>query len=130
MAGSWCHFPQRLQLNQFQMETNHVAKGFEDQKYSYIVLRKGPRPLADPALPRIIRRPLKREGHVMIDVCASDSTFRRVVVARSHGKDVFKDARRARWGVLWPHPPVGESRAIPTLMVRRLARPSKEDEEE
>lgn len=90
MVGSWCHFAQRVQLTNFQMETHPITKGFEDQKFSYLVLRRGERPgkhldtderaselsQAEHSMywPRIIRRPLKRGGHIINDVCDTDST--------------------------------------------------------
>ena len=61
-----------------------MGKGFEDHKYSYIVIRKGERPEngEDATLesrsfhwPRMIRRPLKRGGHAIIDVCDLDSAL-------------------------------------------------------
>lgn len=84
MVGSWCHFSQRLQITQHQMEVNALSKGFEDQKLSYLIVRRGPRPvmrdgasLVDQSYhwPRLIRRPLKRDGHVILDYCDTDCRF-------------------------------------------------------
>ncbi|KAF2460705.1 mitochondrial small ribosomal subunit Rsm22-domain-containing protein [Lineolata rhizophorae] len=57
-----------------------------------------PNPLA---LPRTIDRPIKRQGHVMIDVCTPAGKLERWTVPRSFGKQAYRDARKARWGDLW-----------------------------
>lgn len=104
MSGGWCHFAQRVQLNQVQTELFNLPKGFEDQKFSYLVLRRGSRPSDLEPLPRIARAPLKRSGHIVEDVCTPKGTLERFVVAKSHGQQEFYDARKSQWGDLWPHP--------------------------
>ena len=111
MSGSWCHFSQRIQLNHFQNELFNLPKGFEDQKFTYLVVRRGNRPNADGngtgvdsfSWPRIARPPLKRNGHVIHDVCSSEGKLKRFVAAKSHGKEEYHDARKSSWGDLWPH---------------------------
>lgn len=134
MLGSWCHFSQRIEATRFQLEMQKIPPGFVDQKFSYLVLRRGPRPvLREEATlqersfhwPRLIRRPIKRAGHIINDYCDVDSTFKRVIVPRSQGKEVFFDARKSKWGDLWPHPPKSASRPIDTLFVKRGSRSAK-----
>lgn len=52
-------------------------------------------------LPRAILPPIKRKGHILLDVCTPSATFERWVVNRRCGKQVYRDARKARWGDLW-----------------------------
>ncbi|RMD42209.1 hypothetical protein DV735_g2909, partial [Chaetothyriales sp. CBS 134920] len=52
-------------------------------------------------LPRIILAPLKRQGHVIMDVCTPLGTLERWTVPRSFSKQAFRDARKAQWGDLW-----------------------------
>ncbi len=128
MVGSWCHFSQRVQLSKFQMETHPMAKGFEDQKYSYLVVRRGVRPgLHEDSVkdedksfhwPRLVRRPLKRGGHIINDVCDVDGTFKRIIVPKSQGKDIYTEARKSKWGDLWPHPPKNPPRIIPSMAIK------------
>lgn len=107
MSGSWCHFTQRIELNQFQNELFNLPKGFEDQKFTYLVVRRGKRPSLDSSesfyWPRIARPPLKRNGHVILDVCSPRGQLERFVSAKSHGKEEYHDARKSYWGDLWPH---------------------------
>lgn len=37
---------------------------------------------------------------------------------KSQGKEVYTEARKAKWGDLWPHPPKNEARVIPTMAVK------------
>ncbi|RMZ75420.1 hypothetical protein DV738_g5493, partial [Chaetothyriales sp. CBS 135597] len=52
-------------------------------------------------LPRVILAPLKRQGHVIMDVCTPLGTLERWTVPRSFSKQAFRDARKAQWGDLW-----------------------------
>lgn len=57
-----------------------------------------PHPLS---LPRNILPPLKRKGHVTLDLCTPSGTIERWTVPRSFSKQAYHDARKARWGDLW-----------------------------
>lgn len=57
-----------------------------------------PHPLS---LPRNILPPLKRKGHVTLDLCTPAGTIERWTVPRSFSKQAYHDARKARWGDLW-----------------------------
>ncbi|CAK7215167.1 37S ribosomal protein S22 [Sporothrix bragantina] len=58
-----------------------------------------PHPLT---LPRTILPPLKRRGHVILDVCTPAGQIERWTVPKSRGKQAYHDARKAQWGDLWP----------------------------
>lgn len=114
MLGSWCHFAHRVELNVLQQELNPPGRGFVDQKFSYLVVRRRPRATIDHSpspleqsfsWPRLIRRPLKRPGHIINDVCSPKGSFERIIVPKSQSKQIYYDARKCKWGDLWPHPP-------------------------
>ncbi|RPA89548.1 hypothetical protein L873DRAFT_1721283 [Choiromyces venosus 120613-1] len=52
-------------------------------------------------LPRIVLAPLKRPGHIIMDVCTPEGMLERWTVPRSLGKVEYRDARKSRWGDLW-----------------------------
>ncbi|MBE3112289.1 MAG: hypothetical protein IMZ46_17575, partial [Acidobacteria bacterium] len=52
-------------------------------------------------LPRNIGRPLKRHGHVLLDVCTPAAKIERWIIPQSHGRQAYRDARKSRWGDLW-----------------------------
>lgn len=57
-----------------------------------------PHPLT---LPITILPPLKRRGHVILDVCTPAGMLERWTVPRSFGRQAYHDARKARWGDSW-----------------------------
>jgi ribosomal protein RSM22 (predicted rRNA methylase) len=106
-------------------------RSHEDIKFSYVAVRRGIPPgasrslfdvpqgkeVADKAfkgygdaegeapdplsLPRNILTPLKRRGHVTLDLCTPAGQIERWVVPKSFSKQAYHDARKAVWGDLW-----------------------------
>ena len=74
---------------------------------------------------RIILPPIKRTGHVNIDLCTPAGTLERWVVPRSFSKQAFRDARKSRWGDLWS---LGAKTATERKL--QLGRPALETKEE
>ncbi|KAI9315465.1 mitochondrial small ribosomal subunit Rsm22-domain-containing protein [Dichotomocladium elegans] len=110
----WCHFSQRVQRPSFLMKTKHSKSNVEDAKYAYVVLRHGSRPAmkeqpdyASEAYtwPRLVQAPIKRHGHVVMDVCTKEGKFYRTCPINLQGKIPYRDARKVAWGDLFPHPP-------------------------
>lgn len=106
----WCHFSQRVQRPAFLMKTKHSKQNAEDSKYSYVVIRRGQRPTSDSTMetqsyewPRIISPPLKKNGHVVLDVCSKEGEIQRMTIPKSQGKIPYRDARKSAWGDLFPH---------------------------
>ena len=47
--------------------------------------------------------PIRRKGHVLMDVCTAEGHYERHVVTKSDGAEHgYKQARKAGWGDLWP----------------------------
>ena len=53
------------------------------------------------SLPRAVLPPMKRTGHVILDLCTPSGTLERWTVPRSFSKQAFRDARKSSWGDLW-----------------------------
>lgn len=53
------------------------------------------------SLPRAVMPPMKRQGHVILDVCTPSGTLERWTVPKSFSKQAYRDARKAAWGDLW-----------------------------
>lgn len=58
-------------------------------------------PFSPFSLPRIILAPLKRKGHVTLDLCTPSGTLERWVVPKSFSRQAYRDARKSRHGDLW-----------------------------
>jgi ribosomal protein RSM22 (predicted rRNA methylase) len=52
-------------------------------------------------LPRMLLTPIKRKGHILIDLCTPMGTYERWLVNRRTGKQAWRDARKSKWGDLW-----------------------------
>lgn len=116
----WCHFAQRVhRLPHHLYCKGSRAKNVEEEKYSYLVVRKmeGPRhkyaseqDCQTPEershfWPRIVMPVIRAGQHCLIDLCAHPHTFERVAVSKSmpHAAG-YKLARKAAWGDLWRFP--------------------------
>ncbi|KAI5788558.1 mitochondrial small ribosomal subunit Rsm22-domain-containing protein [Pyronema domesticum] len=51
--------------------------------------------------PRLVFNPMKRTGHVIMDMCTPQGAIERWTVPKSFGKVAWHDARKSRWGDLW-----------------------------
>ncbi|KAJ2554724.1 37S ribosomal protein S22 [Coemansia sp. RSA 1933] len=127
-TSAWIHFSQRIQRPMCSMLTKKSKSNIEDLRYSYIIMRRGQRPPPIDTLPsssdsetqakskdqlsreahhwaRAILPPIKRKGHVIIDVVTPQGSIERWTFTRSHNKLAYRDARKASWGDLIPHAP-------------------------
>ncbi|KAK7746221.1 37S ribosomal protein S22 [Diatrype stigma] len=64
----------------------------------YETATEPPNPLS---LPRNIMPPLKRHGHVTLDLCTPAGTIERWTIPKSFSKQAYHDARKTQWGDLW-----------------------------
>ncbi|KAF8910042.1 mitochondrial small ribosomal subunit Rsm22-domain-containing protein [Gymnopilus junonius] len=173
-ASLVCGFEQRIQRPSFVRRTKHSGIGHEDIGYSYVIIRRGPRPTPtgtsvgrvggigkreektkplgvpikelkvlttediletvveesatigsaleiEPILepsdlhaqlrreayqwPRLVFRPLKKSGHIILDSCTAEGKIMRLTIPKSQGKQPFYDARKSNWGDIFPHAP-------------------------
>lgn len=80
---------------QGEAATDAALEGYESTSRTTTVR---PHPLS---LPRNIMPPLKRKGHVTLDLCTPSGSIERWTVPKSFSKQAYHDARKARWGDLW-----------------------------
>lgn len=121
----YCHFSQRfVQPTFYSKVVGTGANNQGDVEFSYVAIRRGvskshsmtgkeavdqafqgyEQSEAQPdmqSLPRIILPPLKRKGHVTLDVCTPEGEIERWTVPKSFSKLAYHDARKSRWGDLW-----------------------------
>ncbi|KAK4246998.1 mitochondrial small ribosomal subunit Rsm22-domain-containing protein [Corynascus novoguineensis] len=124
----FCHFTQRYIRPPFLQKVLGAShRSHEDIKFSYVAVRRGAQPAAGVllqgkaavdrafkgyedtsgtaphplSLPRNILTPLKRRGHVTLDLCTPAGQIERWVVPKSFSKQAYHDARKAVWGDLW-----------------------------
>ncbi|MDB6082068.1 MAG: putative methyltransferase [Chlamydiia bacterium] len=98
-AGDWCHFATRLPRSRLHRNIKGATLGFEDEKFSYIVMT--PETIFQEPYDRIIRAPLHRSGHVHTTLCTYDATIEQKTISR-RDKDLFAFAKKAEWGDTLP----------------------------
>jgi ribosomal protein RSM22 (predicted rRNA methylase) len=96
-VGDWCHFSQRVERTSQHRQLKGGELGYEDEKFSYLVVAKNPTPSAGA---RIVRHPGKHSGHVQLALCTAEGQIENRTVTRS-SKEAYKRARKAEWGDLW-----------------------------
>lgn len=84
-----------VSILQGEAATNAALQGYESTTATTTIR---PHPLS---LPRNILPPLKRKGHVTLDLCTPSGSIERWTVPKSFSKQAYHDARKARWGDLW-----------------------------
>lgn len=101
MAGGgqtkWCHFTQRLARSRMHRLTKGVELGYEDEKYSYVIVTR--EPVGDFGS-RIVGHPRQSKPGISLELCTPEGLLRQLMVARRQ-KHSFAQARRARWGETW-----------------------------
>lgn len=123
----FCHFTQRfIRPAYLQRILGATERNHEDVQFSYVAVRKGhderdhrlvqgesateaafvghensTLAVNTLSLPRSILPPLKRSGHVILDVCTPAGRLERWTVPKSFGRAAYRDARKSQWGDLW-----------------------------
>lgn len=106
-----------VQRGRDQRQTSKIAQGKEATDAAFIGYEKSSRKgepsldkRADPSassnfhtlsLPRSILPPIKRDGHVIVDLCTPQGQIERWTVPKSFSKQAYRDARKSQWGDLW-----------------------------
>lgn len=94
MSGTdWCHFAVRLNRSSLHRQVKEGSLGFEDEKFSYVIVGKKPRILP---VARILRHPLKQKGHVVLTLCTLEGIKSQVVTKRD--KMLYKQVKKIDWG--------------------------------
>jgi len=113
----WCNFEQPIGKYPNEVFAKLPSQPTIDyEKFSYLVVKKGrtiqsKESALTPAersffWDRIIRKILKRKGHMIIDVCSTAGLLERRIVAKSHGEEGgYKFAKKLKWGDFWMYPP-------------------------
>jgi ribosomal protein RSM22 (predicted rRNA methylase) len=94
LAPDWCHFSQRLARSKDHMRLKGASLGYEDEKFSYLVLaRPG---IGAAASGRVIKPTAENKFSVTLELCAEAGLEQRVVPSRD--KTAFKAAKKLGWG--------------------------------
>jgi ribosomal protein RSM22 (predicted rRNA methylase) len=93
----WCHFSVRVSRGTYHQRTKDAVLPYEDEKYSYLVVS----PYSYSASKaRVIKAPIRKTGHVILDLCTSKGEVKRLIVSKSDRK-AYALARDIKWGDEW-----------------------------
>ncbi len=67
--------------------------GFEDEKYSYVILSKE---LLETDFSRLLKDPLRRKGHTLITLCTKNGIEQKTVTKKD--KEYYKKINKLKWG--------------------------------
>ncbi|CAH1761335.1 5083_t:CDS:2 [Entrophospora sp. SA101] len=129
-SKNWCHFSQKINRpGYFSKVKNSKHSNYEESKYTYVIIRKGERPKSMVSAEltksvesvestgsadhvneaynwsRLILPPIKRGEHVLLDCCSKNGSIERIIIPKSQGRLIYRDARKSNWGDLFPHYP-------------------------
>ncbi len=91
----WCHFSVRLPRSRSHVRLKKGALGYEDEKFSYLVLAR-PEIATAPPCPRVLAIPEVAKHEIRLKLCETDGSVGVRGFARRHPE--FGRIRRARWG--------------------------------
>jgi ribosomal protein RSM22 (predicted rRNA methylase) len=99
MVGKdWCHFSERLARTSLHRQLKGGDLGYEDEKYSYVVVSKTPCLLPQN---RVLRHPMKRSGHVVLNLCTGESGLKQLTVSKRN-PELYRQAKAVDWGSIFP----------------------------
>lgn len=86
------------EAEQFQSQADDAFTEDSDPSRQEIPSPPAPNSLS---LPRALLTPIKRKGHILMDLCTPQGNIERWLINRRCGKLVYRDARKSKWGDLW-----------------------------
>lgn len=92
-VDDWCHFSVRVPRLKLHMVTKQAHLPYEDEKYSYFIATKDSEKQSNA---RIIKKPMARSGHVILDLCTEIGINRKIVSQKE--KSLYKIVKKLDWG--------------------------------
>lgn len=97
----WCHFTVRIHRERFHQIIKEGSLPYEDEKYCYLVA--SPIYKRKSSSSRIIKNPIKKGGHVILDLCQPNGKEQRHIVSKKT-KQIYSKAKSVSWGDTWEGP--------------------------
>ncbi|QDP95769.1 rRNA methyltransferase [Microlunatus elymi] len=97
----WCHFAARVNRSPVHRRAKGAELGYEDEKFSYLVVAPPGVDVSARAESRVLRHPQYPKGRVRLELCQRDGTAAAAVIAK-RDKETYRLARKVEWGDGWP----------------------------
>lgn len=88
----WCHFSITLSRTEAHRSLKGGSLMMEDEKFSYLIAVKE---AVSSSKSRVIKSPIRRSGHVIVDFCTQDGIKRSTF---SKKDPIYRQARALSWG--------------------------------
>ena len=98
----WCHFSAKIDRSPSHRLIKKANHPFELEKYSYLVIDKHPLQQVSKqgsnqgSKARLIGTPLKKSGHVVMDLCTSQGLLKKTISKKD--KKAYRTAKKSTWG--------------------------------
>jgi ribosomal protein RSM22 (predicted rRNA methylase) len=96
-------------LSNYKQKIKENKDSNEDTKFSFVVFKRGKRQKSSTSLEsqshhwsKIVFPPMKKNKHVILDVCTPEGTIKRSNIPKAKGI-TYTHARKSYWGDMWPH---------------------------
>ncbi len=90
---NWCHFPARVERNRLHRYLKQGTLGFEDEKYSYLIVSKTVQPLPKN---RVVAPVTFKKNQVILPLCTEGQLSTITVTQKT--KELYKRCRKLSWG--------------------------------
>ncbi len=96
--NDWCHFSLRLKRSKYHKYIKDSKLGYEDEKYSYLIISKKP---SKKYISRTLRHPIKTKGNFELTLCKKGKVQKENVTKKETNK--YKIARKIKWGDIFEY---------------------------
>lgn len=94
--NDWCHFSVRVERSRIHRLLKTGTLGYEDEKFCYLIVSQAKKASK---LRRVIRRPLKKSGHVLLTLCSHEGKIEETCFSKKEKVD-YRKAKKSDWGDL------------------------------
>jgi len=94
--NDWCHFSQKILRSNYHKKLKTGSLPYEEEKFSYVVFSRSN---LTKKTPRVIKRPKKGSGHILLDLCLPENIERRTISKKD--KEKYRVAKKLSWGDVW-----------------------------
>jgi ribosomal protein RSM22 (predicted rRNA methylase) len=91
-SKEWCHFGVRLERSREHQWAKEGSMGFEDEKFSYIIIS---RETGKPFFGRMVKDSLRRKGHTILTLCTDNGIESKTVSKKNEN---YKNINKLNWG--------------------------------
>ncbi len=98
MKSGWCHFSKRLERSRKHRQVKGAEKGFEDEKFTYLIASKLP---TNVRYARVLSTPIITKPSVELEICHPKGEAKRISITRRDDSQGYKSAKKIQWGDRW-----------------------------